>query len=496
MTASGPPTPGLVPLHVGQPAPTQEDLADAVARTDALESGRPPRRQRRSALVQPGVEWQKHGADPRWLGMETSDCAAALNPSVFHGRGAAPRRRVHAAARRETALVIATVGNADENSPRSPLDSCNASVDLPGLHGSIHGRRLPARTRPALVAGLSPADRDLGLRLLNRPVEAPWWAHKLGGYTFERADGGPSTTHAAEGELRPILVDTLGDPVVAAWIPPEGGQRWYIIPDTTDWNGLIDWLIHQALPAHVPDVLRRARSPHFVDPDMQTQAELIAAQALAEMTARHAEEKARLEEELERARAAAQPVRYGLLYGTGNELVDAVGKVLTVAGFVTVRLDEELGGSLSADLLATFEQQRRLIEIKSASGNASEALVGDLQRHLATWPELRPQEPVGGGVLIVNHQHKLVPCQRSPQVYTRPEFVGAITVPVIGTRALFGWWRMSNWASIREAILGSAHPVDQTATPPPEASHVPTPTSAAPGRQTWSRRLWRRKGAH
>jgi hypothetical protein len=84
--------------------------------------------------------------------------------------------------------------------------------------------------------------------------------------------------------------------------------------------------------------------------------------------------------------------------------------------------------------------------------------VGDLQRHLATWPELRPQEPVDGGVLIVNHQHKLEPYQRAPQVYSRREFVAALTVPVLSTRALFDWWRVSDWSAIRQGVLGPTEP--------------------------------------
>jgi len=52
----------------------------------------------------------------------------------------------------------------------------------------------------------------------------------------------------AEGELHPILIDALGDPVVAAWTPPSGDRRWYDIPDATDWNNVLDWLVHRALP--------------------------------------------------------------------------------------------------------------------------------------------------------------------------------------------------------------------------------------------------------
>jgi hypothetical protein len=211
------------------------------------------------------------------------------------------------------------------------------------------------------------------------------------------------------------------------------------------------------------------------------------------MTARHAEEKARLEAELRQAEAAAEGVRYGLLYGTSTELVDAVDTVLKDAGFTTVNLDEELGQTRSADLLVTFEQQRRLIEIKSTSGNASESLVADLQRHLATWPELRPQEPVGGGVLIVNHQHKLEPYQRSRQVYSRPEFVAALTVPVLSTHTLFDWWKVSDWTSIREAVLGPTHPANGIG--PPAAGRPPTTASPRPQNRTRPLRIWRRKSS-
>jgi hypothetical protein len=160
-----------------------------------------------------------------------------------------------------------------------------------------------------------------------------------------------------------------------------------------------------------------------------------------------------------------------------------------------VNLDERLGETRSADLLAIFQQQRRLIEIKSTGGKASEALVGDLERHLATWPELRPQEPVGGGALIVNHQHKLEPHQRSPQVYSRPEFVAALTLPVISTRALFDWWRVSDWTSIRAALLGPAPPTSGIAASPPGAGRPSTPASSTPQDQSRSWRGWRRKNS-
>jgi hypothetical protein len=174
MTASGSPRSGLVPVHVGQPVPTPLAVADALARTDSLESKRPSRHQRSSAPSHSGIEWQQHGVEPRWLGMETSDCAAALDPNIFHGHGADELERFLAGtrSRQETAIVIATIGDAEDNSPRSVLSRYDASVSLPGFHGAISGRRLPAGTRLALATELSRADRDLGLRLLSRPPEA------------------------------------------------------------------------------------------------------------------------------------------------------------------------------------------------------------------------------------------------------------------------------------------------------------------------------------
>jgi hypothetical protein len=245
---------------------------------------------------------------------------------------------------------------------------------------------------------------------------------------------------------------------VAAWTPPSGEQRWYVIPDATDWATVLDWLVQRALPAYVPAALRRVRSPHFVDPDLQTAAELAARQALADLQARYAQENLRIEENLRRAESAAEPVRYGLLYGSGTELVTAVATVLAAAGLATIDLDEDLGGTKSADLLVCAGTQRRLVEVKAASGPAQESLVGHLDRHLATWPQLRPDEPVGGGVLVVNHQHRLHPSERTARVYSRPEFVDALTVPVISTVELFHWWRTSDWTAIQSAVLGTDAP--------------------------------------
>jgi hypothetical protein len=465
---------GLVPVHIGQPEPgSQQQQA-----------------QRRPQRVPGGLDWQKHGLQPRWLGMETSDCAVALNPQIYASYGASERDRFLAGAQRrgELALVVAAIGNINDDSPRSPLSSFDSSVYLGDIDTSVASRRLPQGTRPEMVPGPGRADRDLALRLLSRRADAPWWSLHLSGSHLLRGDGSGEEYHEPEGQLQPILVDALGDPVAAVWIPAAGDQRWYIIPDATDWDSILDWLIQRTLPEYVPTALRRARSPHFADPDLQTAHERAARQSLEDLDARHADERLPLEQALNEAEARAEPVRYGLLYGTGDELVQAVAQVLADAGLRTVDLDEELGATRSADLLVSADGPSWcLVEVKSASGAAPEQLVGHLERHLATWPQLRPEQPVTGGVLIVNHQHRQHPSERTAQVYSRPEFVAALPVTVVSTVELFGWWRTENWTAIRTTILGAEGSQGTPVKAPSEVAGDPS-APADQRRRWWSGR--------
>ena len=472
-------------MHIGQPQPGSEQERALLQR---LVHARGPHAGRRSARVPGGLDWQTHGLQPRWLGMETSDCPAAMEPGFFAGGGDDERDRFLAGARRrgEIALVVAVIGDVSDDRPRGVLSQDHSSIYLAKTFTSVTGRRLPAGTRPSIAPGLGSADRDLAFRLLNRPADAPWWSLHLSGAHLERGDGSGSVDYQAEGQLQAILVDGLGDPVVAAWIPPSADQRWYIIPDGTDWETVLSWLVQRALPEYVPGALRRARSPHFLDPDLQTADEFAARQALEEVEARYAGEKLRLEQALREAKERAEPVRYGLLYGTGAELVRAVAQVLTAGGLCTIDLDDELGGTRSADLLVGADGPPwRLVEVKAASGSAAENLVSHLQRHLETWPQLRPAEPASGGILIVNHQHRLHPSERAADVYSRPEFMSSLSVTVLSTMELFQWWRAADWTAIRTAVLGADPPPPTvTATVPAEAAATP----ATPPRR-WPR--WR-----
>ena len=459
---------GLVPVHIGQPEPgSEEEQALLLRRERSLSRTGPP-----EPLRVPGdVPWEQHVVVPRWWGMESSDCPAAIEPGFFSGQGHEEFQRFLDGARQrgEIALVFAVVGHAEGDGPRNVFGPADASIRLGDQFTSAGGRRLPKGMRPQIAPGLEGADRDLAIRLLTRPGDAPWWSLKLHGSQSYHGDASGRVDHPAAGELHPILTDSLGDPVVAAWTSPEGDQRWYLIPDPTRWESVLGWLVHRALPEYVPAALRRARSPFFIDPDLQTIGEQSTRAALEDLETRYAAEKQRLEDELQQAKETAEPVRYGLLYGSGTDLVEAVARVLTTAGMHAVNLDEELGGTKSADLLVGADgMASRLVEVKGTSGPAQEHYVGHLQRHLETWPQLRPDEPVSDGVLIVNHQHKLHPSARSAAVYARPEFVASLEslpVTVISTVRLFNWWRAADWTAIRNALLGGPGASDDESKP-------------------------------
>jgi hypothetical protein len=74
----------------------------------------------------------------------------------------------------------------------------------------------------------------------------------------------------------------------------------------------------------------------------------------------------------------------------------------------------------------------------------------------------------------VNHQIRIQPSERSPRLFTRPEFVGSLTVTTLSSIQMFDWWRRGDMAAIRTALFGLSgevtspadNPVPPTAEPP------------------------------
>lgn len=357
--------------------------------------------------------------------------------------------------RGETALVISPIGQLECGDARSVFGPSD-SIYLGRVESSIHAKPLGKRARVRMADGVNDTDGQLARRLLSCNPALPWWSLSLHGVTLEGYTG--RVQQPAQGHLEPIIVTELGEPVVTAWVSPDGVERRYVVPFETPWPVLLKWLLEQGLPEFVPGAMRRARHQLASDTTTMTRRERNARAALADLESDYAARRAVLYRELEESQAAASAVREGLLYGTGGPLVDAVRAVLESAGVAVVDLDDALGDTKNADLLCSHEGRSRLVEVKSAGGPAPERAYQDLVRHLREWEQLPGSTPVDGGALVMNHQHRLVPDQRRDKPYDRPEFLAAQTEPVISTLALFESWREEDTETIRRLLFGDAGP--------------------------------------
>ncbi|MDY7090562.1 MAG: hypothetical protein SYR96_36410, partial [Actinomycetota bacterium] len=396
------------------------------------------------------------------------------------------RFRQGAASRGEVALVISPIGDL-EGKPRGVLSQHDGSVSIGHTYTYVSSRPIGRGARVRAAEDLGDADRQLALRMLNGSPPPQWRSLSLGGATLETYNG--RVQHPAEGTLVPILETELGEPVIAAWISPDGVERRYVVPAETPWPLLLQWLLGQALPEFVPGAMRRARRQLATDQTLMTRRERDARTALTELEADYVTRRGELERQLEEAQTVASTVREGLLYGTGKQLVDAVRAVLESAGITVADLDAELGGTKNADLLCTYDSRSRLVEVKGVSGSAPERAYQDLIRHLREWPSLAGSAPVEGGALVLNHEHRSVPGERNRQPYSRPEFLAAQTEPVIASLDLFDAWREEDTVTIRRMLFGpAAEQVGQTPTgdTPPGSATVQNAAGAA--RRRWFRR--------
>ncbi|QAY74238.1 hypothetical protein ET445_13800 [Agromyces protaetiae] len=481
-----------VPVHVGSETPEQWDETEALQRQYGDDASPYLRDKRRPAVSSPDLDWSGLGFEPRWVSFDSADCVVALQPSIFSGQGADEFERFrHGAAKRgETALVISPIGSIGPqrlgvyNVFGPPVDS----VSIGQTHTSINGRLLGKEAKVRLVAGLGGADGDLARRLLSLNPAPTWRSLTIEGSTLMQP-GGPTREYPPEGELVPILETELGEPVVGAWISPDGVERRYVVPVETPWTVLLPWLLEQALPELVPGALRRARRPLAFDQDLMTRRERDARAALADLEADYIARRGDLERQLEDAQTATVATREGLLYGTGQQLVDAVRSVFEFAGIEVIDLDVRLGGTKNADLLCTYGGQSKLVEVKSASGSASERAYQDLLRHLREWPALPRSTPIQGGALVIGHEIRTVPLERSPRPYAREEFLAAQTEPVIAALELFASWRDEDVPAIRALLFGTGVDSEmESGGQESEADAAFVPADTRPMRRRWFRR--------
>ncbi|WMY79472.1 hypothetical protein [Citricoccus sp. I39-566] len=477
-----------ISVHVCSETPEKWDETEALQSQHSESAGSYLREKRRPAVARADLDWASHGFEPRWLGFDTADCAVALQPSVYAGQGANEfsRFRQGAERRSEAALVISPIGSIEDESRnfRNIFGPTVDSVSIGQTYTSIDGQKIGKGARVRAADGLGNADGQLALRLLSCNPVPVWRSLSLSGAVLESIHG--REQHAPEGTLLPILETELGEPVVAAWHSSDGVERRYVVPVETPWTLLLPWLLEQALPEFVPGAMRRARRPLATDEELMTRRERNARDALAVLEGDYAARRDLLESQLQDAQRSAVATRDGLLYGTGQQLVDAVSSVFESAGIEVVDLDAKYGDTKNADLLCGYGGRSRVVEVKSASGSAPERAYQDLLRHLREWPTLPGATPIDGGALVISHELRTVPLERRPTPYARPEFLSAQTEPVISALELFSAWRNEDVEAIRQLLFGSSTaPVAQSGT---QVSGTVVDVDTVPSRT--SRRRW------
>jgi len=479
----------LLDVHVGSQTPAQWN------ERERLQAGRnPARRAVRPRIAAEAIDWEDLGLQPRWVGDDTSEAVAAIEPSNHSGEGADEWRRFQAGARArgELELYVSTCAPPDDE-PRPSIFPRSARIYFPYLlleDFHIHADPIRLARPPELAEGLSATDKDLALRIRNeRGTDREWLAfepkaHQYdGGRAFERRQG------RFFGTWTSLLVTPDGRTVVGVW--SDGGTldspvRHYVLPDMDSYRPILQWLVERAVPDFVPTAAARTRQHIDTQPELQTDRERALTGELAELTAGYELAKSELEAQLALARTVASPVRDAMLFGTGHALETAVARVLSDAGLGVEALDETLG-TASGDLLVEHANERILVEVKSCGGPAAERLVDALLRHCQTWPQLRPDQPLTGAALIVNHQHKQPPADRPMAVYQRGAFVDSLEHPVVSTLELFDAWRRQDWAAIRESV-GVERPATTTA-----AQATTAPATEGGGRRSWWERAARRR---
>jgi hypothetical protein len=332
----------------------------------------------RPPLTSESINWDELGMTPRWLGDDTSECVAAIQPKNMFNQGSAEWARFlnGAQQRRETALVISMVSGSEERS--GLFGGPTAHVDLPAANfSSVGGPRIALASTPKVADGLEQADRDLALRVANirqRDPTSRWWSLHLNDAYVEPGGGGQGQRMGPTGTFTPLLTSAAGEVVAGVWVSADGAIRHYVIPRLSSWKSVLDWLSRYAIPEYVPTAKRRIHARIGEEPELQTEREQAALRELARLDVDYAARRNKIAQEVADAQAEADALRHDLLFGSGDVLKDAVRKVLQDGGLAVDDVDTLLGQTGNTDLLVTADGRSRLVEVKWASGRASEGL--------------------------------------------------------------------------------------------------------------------------
>lgn len=195
-----------IPVYVGSEPHAHWDDIEARQLQYGDEAAPWLQEQSRPALASPTLDWTALGFEPRWVGFDSADCAAALQPSIFSGHGTAEfdRFRQGAQSRGELAIVISPVGKVDDGTRvHNVFSSSDDSVHLGRMESTISSRPLGHGATARAAGDLSDADGHLALRLLSCNPPLPWRALSLHGVTAEAHTG--TVHYPAQGSLEPII---------------------------------------------------------------------------------------------------------------------------------------------------------------------------------------------------------------------------------------------------------------------------------------------------
>lgn len=466
-----------IPIHIGTSSPSEWDAYESdVPMTPLGRVARHTNPRRRPSVASSATRWEELGFIPHWEDDDASECVVAFEPRMFPDYNLNQLERFTEGSRQrgEVALVVSSMrgDDSDDDDVFNVFGSSGAEY-IAEWDTQISSRPLGSRSRIRLADMLTEADKDLALRLVDKSLA--WRTLELHGHEENTPYG--IKKHPPVGVLEPILVTALGEPVVVAWVAPDRVERRYIVPADIDWEVIAEWIRDKALPEMNIDAVRRFRPEEAVPAALLTARELRVAAKISELDAEYAAARKDLDAEQAEAMAEASGVREQLLYGRGADLEAGVARVLRDAGVEVSELDTVIG-TQSADLLLVWLGHRRLVEVKSVAGAASENLYGQLRKHLDAWAA-SGREPVEGGALVVSHGLRTPLMQRGRDVYTRPEFVRSLEHPVVSALDLFDAWRERKWDRVHEMFFHST----ETATAAPVQ-----PDASKPHRRWWPRR--------
>lgn len=234
-----------------------------------------------------------------------------------------------------------------------------------------------------------------------------------------RTSGAPD--RRAPSTLRPFLLTRTQEALAGSFLRAGGEAEVWSLPyfaDAASWLkvALSEWGL--LAPNSFPQ-----RSSWTTRPDWQTQEEVAAAAAVADVASRRDEALANFEKEETKAREAledaAQRASGGLrrlLTDQGESLVDAVVEALETLGFHVRKMDELWkDGEKREDLRLTVEEDpdwEAIVEVSGLSGGGKGKDLMGLVRFFTLY-ERDEKEPASAAWYIVNHFRKQDPSERT-----------------------------------------------------------------------------------